>query len=122
MKVSALIAAALLIMTPVTADWSAEDETRAQALMREIRCMVCAGQSIADSDASAAVEMRRFVRETLAAGQSEDAVRQALTERYGEQVLLRPSFSWRNAPLWAAPVIILIIGAGALYSASRAKR
>lgn len=98
-----------------------EDEARAQDLMREVRCMVCAGQSIADSDAEMAVDMRRFVRERVAAGQSDAAIRDALVERFGYQVLMRPPLDTRTAPLWIAPVLFLVLGGGLLYATMRKK-
>ncbi|TGY89970.1 cytochrome c-type biogenesis protein CcmH [Marinicauda algicola] len=96
-----------------------EEEARAQDLMREVRCMVCAGQSIADSDAAMAQDMRVFVRERVAAGQSDREVRDALVERFGHEVLLRPRLEARTAPLWIAPLIFLVLGGGLLYATMR---
>lgn len=98
-----------------------DEEARAQDLMREVRCMVCAGQSIADSDAEMAVDMRRFVRERVATGQSDSAIRDALVERFGYQVLMRPRLDSRTAPLWIAPVLFLVLGGGLLYATMRKK-
>jgi cytochrome c-type biogenesis protein CcmH len=89
-------------------------EGRARALSRELRCMVCQNQSIDDSDAPLARDLRILVRERLKAGDSDDRVLTFLTDRYGEFVLLNPRFGWRTALLWLAPVGILVIGAGAL--------
>jgi cytochrome c-type biogenesis protein CcmH len=99
----------------------ASDEARAQDLMREIRCMVCAGESIMDSNAGMAVDMRRYVREQVAQGRSDGEVRQALIERFGHEVLMRPSFDARSAPLWIAPVLFLALG-GALLIVTMRKR
>lgn len=96
-----------------------EEEARAQDLMREVRCMVCAGQSIGDSDAPMAQDMRRFVRERVAAGQTDRQIRDALTERFGHEVLLRPRLDTRTAPLWIAPVLFLVLGGGLLYTTMR---
>lgn len=85
-------------------------EAQARALMEEIRCLVCAGQSIADSDADMAGDMRAMVRERIAAGESPDEVRAWLIGRYGDAVSYNPPWSWRSAPLWIAPLIVLAFG------------
>lgn len=87
-----------------------EKESRATALMRDLRCLVCAGQSIADSDAELAGDMRALVRERIAAGEEPEAVRTWLIGRYGDSVSYRPPLSPRTWPLWAAP--LLVLGAG----------
>jgi cytochrome c-type biogenesis protein CcmH len=94
-------------------------EARARALSRELRCMVCQNQSIDDSDAPLARDLRLIVRERLKAGDTDTQVLELLTSRYGEFVLLRPSFSWHNALLWLAPLIVLVLGAGGLVLAFR---
>jgi cytochrome c-type biogenesis protein CcmH len=95
-------------------------ETRARALSKELRCMVCQNQSIDDSDAPLAHDLRMLVRERLQAGESDQQVIDFLVARYGEFVLLRPQFSWRTALLWFGPAMILIIGAyGVLVLARR---
>ena len=99
-----------------------EDEARAQDLMREIRCMVCAGESIMDSNAGMAVDMRRYVREQVAQGRSDGEVRQALVERFGHEVLMRPSFDARSAPLWIAPLAFLAFGGALLVATMRKKK
>lgn len=98
-----------------------DDEARAQDLMREIRCMVCAGESIMDSNAGMALDMRRYVREQVAQGRSDGEVRQALVERFGHEVLMRPSFDARSAPLWIAPIVFLLFGGALLYATMRGK-
>lgn len=85
-------------------------EAEARALMEEVRCLVCAGQSIADSDADMAGDMRAMVRERVAAGESADEVRAWLIDRYGDAVSYNPPWSWRSAPLWIAPLIVLAFG------------
>jgi cytochrome c-type biogenesis protein CcmH len=85
-------------------------EAEARALMEEVRCLVCAGQSIADSDADMAGDMRAMVRERIAAGESADQVRVWLIGRYGDAVSYNPPWSWRSAPLWVAPLIVLAFG------------
>jgi cytochrome c-type biogenesis protein CcmH len=85
-------------------------ETRARALSRELRCMVCQNQSIDDSDAPLARDLRLLVRERLKAGDSDAQVRKFLVERYGEFVLLKPRLAWHTALLWGAPFAVLIVG------------
>jgi cytochrome c-type biogenesis protein CcmH len=113
---SILLAAALIVSMPALAvqpDEVLSDpalETRARALSRELRCMVCQNQSIDDSDAPLARDLRLLVRERLAAGDSDAKVIDFLTARYGEFVLLKPRFNAETALLWLAPLIALIAG------------
>jgi len=86
-------------------------EARARVLTKELRCMVCQNQSIDDSDAPLARDLRVLVRERLQAGDSNQQVIDFLVARYGEFVLLRPRFSAHTALLWLAPAGILLIGA-----------
>jgi cytochrome c-type biogenesis protein CcmH len=97
-------------------------ETRARALSRELRCMVCQNQNIDDSDAPLARDLRILVRERLKAGDSDSQVIDFLVARYGEFVLLKPRFEWGTAPLWLAPLALLVIGAAALWAASRRRQ
>src|SRR6266851_9633961 len=85
-------------------------ETRARALSKELRCMVCQNQSIDDSDAPLARDLRVLVRERLQAGDTDQQVIDFLIARYGEFVLLRPRFSSRTAILWLTPLGVLVIG------------
>jgi cytochrome c-type biogenesis protein CcmH len=95
-------------------------EARARSLSKELRCMVCQNQSIDDSDAPLARDLRTLVRERLQAGESDQQVINFLVARYGEFVLLRPRFSWHTALLWFAPAAALLIGAcGVLVLARR---
>ena len=89
-------------------------EARARELFREVRCLVCQNESIDDSNAELAADLRRLVREEVKAGKTDDQVRHHLTDRYGEFVLLKPAFSWGNAALWGAPVLVVVIGLGLL--------
>jgi len=120
-----LLIAALALATPLLADsnlppayWSnrqlpdTRQEARADALMQEIRCLVCQGQSIADSDAELAGDMRDLVRRRIAEGQSPDQVRAWLIQRYGSWISYRPTSEPAAWPLWIAPLVLL--GAGAL--------
>jgi cytochrome c-type biogenesis protein CcmH len=85
-------------------------ESRARAISGELRCMVCQNQSIDDSEAPLARDLRLLVRERLKAGDSDTQVVDFMVARYGEFVLLKPRVSWHTAILWAAPLTILIIG------------
>lgn len=97
-------------------------ETRARALSRELRCMVCQNQSIDDSDAPLARDLRILVRERLKSGDTDAQVLEFLTSRYGEFVLLRPSLSGHNVLLWFAPAVLLIVGVAGLILISRRRR
>jgi cytochrome c-type biogenesis protein CcmH len=97
-------------------------EARARALSRELRCMVCQNQSIDDSDAPLAKDLRVLVRERLTKGDSDEQVLDFLVSRYGEFVLLKPTFEWHTAILWLTPLIVLFIGAIAMLAAIRRRR
>jgi cytochrome c-type biogenesis protein CcmH len=97
-------------------------EARARALSKELRCMVCQNQSIDDSDAPLARDLRLLVRERLQAGDSDRQVIDFLVTRYGEFVLLKPRFSLRTVLLWLGPAAFLVIGALALLLISRRYR
>jgi cytochrome c-type biogenesis protein CcmH len=85
-------------------------EARARTLSKELRCMVCQNQSIDDSEAPLAHDLRVLVRERLKAGDSDAQVTDFLVARYGEFVLLKPRFAWHNAALWGLPPAVLLIG------------
>lgn len=95
-------------------------EARARELFREVRCLVCQNESIDDSDADLARDLRKVVREQVSSGKSDVEVKRFLTDRYGEFVLLKPVFSWGNALLWLTPLIVVL--AGAFLLASRLQR
>ena len=95
-------------------------EAQAKALMAELRCLVCQGQSIADSDAELAGDMRSLVRERIKAGESPEQVRSWLVERYGDWVSYKPGLSPETLFLWAAPLLLVL--AGGLLAARRLKR
>jgi cytochrome c-type biogenesis protein CcmH len=99
-----------------------KQEEKAQALMEELRCLVCQGQSIADSDADLAGDMRDLVRRRIAAGEKPEAIRAWLIERYGDWISYRPTAEPINWPLWAAPVILLIFGGAMVAGRIRRKR
>ena len=85
-------------------------EAQARSLMEELRCLVCQGQSIADSDAEIAGDMRDLVRRRIAAGERPAAVRSWLVQRYGNWVSYRPPTQPVGWPLWAAPVLLILAG------------
>jgi len=87
-------------------------EARYLELTHELRCMQCQNESIADSPVGLASDLRREVRDMLLAGKSDDDVRNYMVARYGEFILFRPRFSARNAWLWLAPPLFLLIGLG----------
>ena len=95
-------------------------EAAAKGLMEELRCLVCQGQSIADSDAELAGDMRALVRQRIAAGEKPEAVRAWLIDRYGDWVSYRPPVEPLTWPLWIAP--LLLLGAGSLLLRKRFRR
>jgi len=97
-------------------------EARARTISEGLRCLVCQNESIDDSDADLAHEIRVLVRERLKAGDSDDQVRQYLVDRYGEFVLLRPVLAWHTLALWVAAPTILVIGGLVLFIAARRRR
>jgi cytochrome c-type biogenesis protein CcmH len=117
MKAPALLALALMLWVPCAL---AVDSTpplpnpvlqqRYLALTHELRCMQCQNESLADSPVGLASDLRRDVRELLQAGQSDDQIRDHMVARYGEFILLRPRMNWRNAWLWGAPGLFMLIG------------
>lgn len=90
-------------------------EARARTLFKEVRCLVCQNESIDDSEAELASDLRRIVRQQVQAGASDVEVRRFLVDRYGKFVLLKPPFDAGTAALWMAPFAVVIIGAGALF-------
>ena len=85
-------------------------EARARALSAELRCMVCQNQSIDDSNADLAKDLRLLVRERIADGDSDEAVLNYIASRYGEFVLLKPRFSMKTGLLWGAPALLVLAG------------
>ena len=87
-------------------------ETRAKSLQKELRCLVCQGQSIDDSNAPLAADLRRLIREQIEAGASDDEIKRFLVARYGAFVLMQPPLRGDTAALWFGPLILLVLGAG----------
>ncbi len=94
-------------------------EARARALSAQLRCMVCQNQSIDDSNAELAKDLRILVRERITAGDSDDAVIDYVVSRYGEFVLLNPRFETKTWLLWGAPIVLLLAGAAAMIVSAR---
>ena len=110
--------------TWTTAAWAVEPnemladpalEARARAISKQLRCMVCQNESIDDSEASLAHDLRMLVRERLKAGDSDKQVVDYLVGRYGEFILLKPPLSWNTVALWGMPPAVLLIGAGVIF-------
>jgi cytochrome c-type biogenesis protein CcmH len=97
-------------------------EQRARAISAELRCLVCQNQSIDESDAPLAKDLRVLVRERLTAGESDGEVRDFVVQRYGEFVLLRPRFGVHTALLWLAPMLVVGLGALGIFGALRRRR
>jgi cytochrome c-type biogenesis protein CcmH len=130
MKLLAHVLIVLALLSPAAA-WAVQPdevlsdpvlETRARALSKELRCLVCQNQSIDDSAAPLARDLRVLVRERLTGGDSDQQVLDFLVARYGEFVLLKPRFTWHNALLWLGPPGLLIGGAVVLLVTARRRR
>lgn len=115
---------ALIFATPCTADDTMPPapyayqqlenpalEAKAQALMETIRCLTCQSQSIADSDASLAGDMRNQIRQRIAAGEDPEAIRSWLVARYGDYITYAPRVTSITWPLFAAPIVLLLLAA-----------
>jgi cytochrome c-type biogenesis protein CcmH len=97
-------------------------EARARALFKQLRCLVCQNQSIDDSDADLARDLRIIVRERIQAGESDRQVLAFLTARYGDFVLLKPPVKTATLALWLTPFALLLVGAGGIVIAIRRRR
>lgn len=122
MRILAL--ALLLLASPALADsqmpdaqWAntqlpdPQQERAAKALMEKVRCLVCQGQSVADSDSDLAGDMRSLIRTRIAAGEKPDTIKAWLIERYGKWISYDPPMSGITAPLWIMPLLLLALGA-----------
>ena len=97
-------------------------EARAREISQNLRCLVCQNQSIDDSNADLARDLRIIVRQRLEAGDSNDEVFQYVVDRYGDYVLLTPPVRGSTYALWFGPIVILLIAGGALLFAARRRR
>jgi len=112
--------AAASAATPTDADPVAA--ARAVQLANELRCLVCQNQSIAESNAELAVDLRRQIREQIAAGRSDDEIVDFMVSRYGDFVLYRPPFKATTLLLWIGPLLLVLAGFWTLARALRARR
>jgi cytochrome c-type biogenesis protein CcmH len=96
-------------------------EARARAIFADVRCLVCQNESIDDSQAELAGDLRRVVREQVKAGRSDAEIKRFLTDRYGEFVLMTPAFSLTNLALWGGPFLVVVLGAGLLATRLRSR-
>ena len=97
-------------------------QARYEHLIREFRCLQCQNETIADSNAHLAADLRREIREMIAAGKSDEEIRDFLTQRYGDFVLYRPPVQPTTWLLWSAPVLLLLIGGWAAARFVRRRR
>ena len=120
MRLRALILAASFALAPMARCWAVDPEdqlsdpvleSRARDLSKELRCLVCSGQSVDESTAPVAHALRKMVRERLVAGDTDQQVLDAVSARYGDFALLKPRFSAENLVLWIGPFLVLILGA-----------
>jgi cytochrome c-type biogenesis protein CcmH len=130
MRAPPLVALVCVALTLVSAALPALDTTvladpklqaRYLALTHELRCMQCQNESIADSPVDLAADLRTQVREQLLAGRSDAEIRNWMAARYGDFILFRPRYSWGNAWLWAAPAVLLALGAGIAFRILRTR-
>ena len=118
MRLRSLILAASFALAPI-ASWAVDPEdqlsdpvleARARDISKELRCLVCSGQSVDESTAPVAHALRKMVRERLVAGDTDQQVLDAVSARYGDFALLKPRFSAENLVLWIGPFLVLILG------------
>jgi len=123
--------ALLIALVASSATWAVEPnemladpvlEARARAISKELRCMVCQNESIDDSQAPLAHDLRVLVRERLKAGDSDAQVMNFLVSRYGEFVLLKPPLSWHTLALWGTPPGLLLLGLVMIVVVARRRR
>ena len=105
----------------IDSDWQTTQRSspvmaRARAITRELRCVVCQSESIDDSNADIARDLRLLVRERIVTGDSDMQVQAFVVDRYGEFVLFRPPFTARNAALWLAGPLLLLAGGGIAFA------
>ena len=116
---SLLLAASLgsaALAAPVAGTFSSQAmETRARALQRQLRCLVCQGESIDESQAPLAAELRQLVREQMAEGRSDSQIKQFLVARYGDFILMEPPLQPDTYFLWLAPFVVLLGAGGVAY-------
>jgi cytochrome c-type biogenesis protein CcmH len=118
MKPLLVLIAILAAAAPLCAAWALDptrladpaQQARYEVLIHELRCVQCENNTLADSDAWIANDVRRQIRDMLVAGKSDQEIKNYLVSRYSEFILFRPAYSWRNAWLWLLPVVLLLVG------------
>ena len=118
MTIALALASQILLFGAATQSGSDEDaqlEERLQAFARQVRCLVCQNETLADSRAELAIDLKREIREQMQSGRSDEQIIAFLTERYGDFVLYRPRLQPRTYPLWFGPFVLLGGGLFALY-------
>jgi cytochrome c-type biogenesis protein CcmH len=126
-KARALLAAIAAVFCMAAASDPSErlpdptQEARARHIFEQVRCLVCQNESIDDSQAELAHDLRHLVREQVAEGRSDDQIKRYLVDRYGEFVLMRPSWSLGNAALWIGPFLVLALGVVLLFARLRTR-
>jgi len=124
-SLAAAFAAGLLCMAGAAADDPADrlpnvaQEARARHMFQQLRCVQCQNESIDDSYADIAQDLRRIVRGQIVAGKSDAEIRTFLVQRYGEFILLTPTFGPGNLALWLSPLVVVLLGGGYLWIKSR---
>ena len=99
-----------------------ELEARMMDVASELRCLVCQNQTIADSHADLAVDLRQQIRDMLAKGMTEDQIRRYMTDRYGDFVLYKPPFEPKTVALWVGPGVLMLVAIGALVAVLRRRQ
>ena len=94
-------------------------QSRFERITKELRCLVCQNESIADSNVDLAADLRRQVREMLVAGRTDDAIFEFMTDRYGEFVRFAPPLTPKTALIWGAPFVMLLLGGTIIYRVAR---
>jgi cytochrome c-type biogenesis protein CcmH len=129
MRATALLAFGLLLCTPAAFAVDSSPpipdpvlQQRYLALTHELRCMQCQNESLADSPVGLAADLRRDVREQVLAGQTDEQIRDQMVARYGEFILFRPRMNWRNAWLWGAAPVLMLVGLLVAVRVLRARR
>ena len=126
MKALALIASLFIAASAIAADVDTladpAQEARARAIQKELRCMVCQGESLDESNAPLAADLRRIIREHIVAGDSDDEIESFMVARYGDFILLKPPLRKDTVLLWLAPALLLLIGGAAVVLTIRRAR
>ncbi len=109
------LALLLMVAGACCAQDNAQTEARLRVLSAELRCLVCQNQSLADSNADLAIDLRNQVRHQIVAGKSDAQIKDYLVQRYGDFVLYRPPVKNTTLLLWVGPFLLLVLGAGAMF-------